>query len=58
MDDLAPYVIAFSDDGRGVQSDELMEQAMLKAKKLNKMMIPSQRLLVYQSIKVYRKKEY
>ena len=39
MDDLAPYVIAFSDDGRGVQSDELMEQAMLKAKKLNKMIV-------------------
>ena len=39
MDDLAPYVIAFSDDGRGVQSDELMEQAMIKAKELNKMIV-------------------
>ena len=33
---MAPEVIAFSDDGRGVQSDELMEQAMIKAKALGK----------------------
>lgn len=31
--------IAFSDDGRGVQSGELMERAMLKAKSLNKMIV-------------------
>ena len=36
MDSLAPYVCAFSDDGRGVQSDKMMEQAMIKAKELNK----------------------
>ncbi len=29
---MAPDVIAFSDDGRGVQSEELMRQAMLRAK--------------------------
>ncbi len=39
MDDLSPYVIAFSDDGRGVQSDSLMEKAMIKAKELNKMIV-------------------
>lgn len=33
---LAPYCIAFSDDGRGVQSEAMMLAAMLKAKKLNK----------------------
>ena len=37
--EMAPNVIAFSDDGRGVQSDELMEKAMLKAKSLGKMIV-------------------
>ena len=36
MDSIAPYVCAFSDDGRGVQSDEMMERAMIRAKELNK----------------------
>lgn len=36
MEDLAPDVIAFSDDGVGIQAKELMEEAMLKAKPLNK----------------------
>ena len=36
---MATDVIAFSDDGRGVQSDDLMRQAMLKAKSLNKMIV-------------------
>ncbi len=36
MDELAPYVPGFSDDGRGVQSDEMMRSAMLKAKALGK----------------------
>ena len=36
MDELAPKVIAFSDDGRGVQSEEMMKRAMLKAKRLGK----------------------
>lgn len=39
MEDMAPFVIAFSDDGRGVQSDELMEQAMKRAKELGKMIV-------------------
>ncbi len=36
MDELAPFVPGFSDDGKGVQSDEMMEAAMLKAKALGK----------------------
>ncbi len=36
MDGLAPYVVAFSDDGHGVQSDAVMEAAMKKAKSLGK----------------------
>ena len=36
LDGMEPNVIGFSDDGRGVQSEELMRQAMLKAKALNK----------------------
>ena len=36
MDALAPFVCAFSDDGRGVQSDEMMKCAMRKAKALGK----------------------
>ena len=36
---LAPCVAAFSDDGRGVQSDSLMRQAMLEAKRLNKLIV-------------------
>ena len=36
MDDIADRVIAFTDDGRGVQSDEMMEAAMKKAKSLGK----------------------
>ena len=33
---LAPYVIGFSDDGKGVQSEEMMRMAMLKAKRVGK----------------------
>ena len=36
MDELAPYVVAFSDDGKGVQSEEMMQRAMIKAKALGK----------------------
>ena len=39
MEQLAPNVIAFSDDGRGVQSDEMMRSAMLSAKALGKMIV-------------------
>lgn len=36
---LAPYVVGFSDDGRGVQSEEMMRQAMLCAKSLGKIIV-------------------
>jgi len=36
---MAPDVIAFSDDGRGVQSDDLMRTAMQTAKALGKMVV-------------------
>jgi len=36
---LASDVIAFSDDGRGVQEDNMMRQAMQKAKTLGKMIV-------------------
>ena len=39
MEAMAPYVIAYSDDGRGVQNDEMMRAAMLKAKSLGKMIV-------------------
>ena len=39
MDDMASEVCGFSDDGRGVQSEEMMRQAMLKAKSLGKMIV-------------------
>ena len=39
MADLAPKVCAFSDDGRGVQSDDMMRAAMARAKSLNKMIV-------------------
>ena len=39
MEDMARDVIAFSDDGRGVQSDDMMRAAMLKAKSLGKMIV-------------------
>ena len=39
MEAMAPFVCGFSDDGRGVQSDDLMEEAMIKAKSLGKMIV-------------------
>ena len=39
MEAMADDVIAFSDDGRGVQSDDMMREAMLKAKALGKMIV-------------------
>lgn len=39
MEALAPQVIAFSDDGRGVQSPEMMEAAMKRAKDLGKLIV-------------------
>ena len=39
MNALASCSIAYSDDGRGVQSDSLMEEAMVRAKSLNKIIV-------------------
>ena len=39
MEALAPYVCAFSDDGRGVQSREMMLEAMKKARSLGKLIV-------------------
>ena len=39
LDGMADKCIAFSDDGHGVQSDDMMRQAMLKARSLNKMIV-------------------
>ena len=39
LEGMAPDVIGFSDDGRGVQSEEMMRCAMLRAKALNKMIV-------------------
>ena len=36
---MAPDCIAFSDDGRGVQSEEMMRAAMMEAKRLGKMIV-------------------
>ena len=36
---MAPDCIAFSDDGRGVQEEAMMRQAMLEAKRLGKMIV-------------------
>ena len=39
LEGMASNVIAFSDDGRGVQNDDMMRQAMLRAKALGKMIV-------------------
>ena len=39
LEGMAPNIIGFSDDGRGVQSDEMMREAMLRSKKLGKMIV-------------------
>ncbi len=39
LEGLAPLVAGFSDDGRGVQSEALMTEAMLTAKKLDKIIV-------------------
>ncbi len=39
LDTMAPYVIGFSDDGRGVQSEDMMRAAMEKAKALGKLIV-------------------
>ncbi len=39
LEGMAPHIIGFSDDGRGVQSDSMMKEAMLRAKALGKMIV-------------------
>ncbi len=39
LDGMAEYAVAFSDDGKGVQNDDMMCAAMLKAKSLGKMIV-------------------
>ena len=39
LEGMAPNCIAFSDDGRGVQSDDMMREAMVRAKALGKMIV-------------------
>ena len=36
LKEMAPYVCAFSDDGKGIQEEAMMEEVMLKAKELGK----------------------
>ena len=39
MEELAPRVVAFSDDGKGVQNEKIMLEAFERAKKLNKIIV-------------------
>ena len=39
LEEMAPFVIGFSDDGKGVQNDDMMRRAMRKAKSLGKMIV-------------------
>ncbi len=39
LEAMAQDAVAFSDDGRGVQSEDMMKEAMLRAKKLGKMIV-------------------
>ena len=39
IEGMAPYVCGFSDDGRGVQRDEMMKEAMVRAKARGKMIV-------------------
>ena len=39
LEGMAPHVCGFSDDGRGVQSDDMMRAAMERAKALGKMIV-------------------
>ncbi len=39
LEGMAHKVIAFSDDGKGVQSDDMMRRAMVRAKQLGKMIV-------------------
>lgn len=39
MEGMSAFTVAFSDDGRGVQSEDTMRRAMMKAKELNKIIV-------------------
>jgi len=39
IEELSDYVVAFSDDGKGVQNPNIMEQAMIKCRELNKIIV-------------------
>ena len=39
LEGMAPFVCGFSDDGRGVQRDEMMREAMIRAKRAGKMIV-------------------
>ena len=39
MEEMTPFVVGFSDDGHGVQSDEMMESAMREAKRLGRSIV-------------------
>lgn len=39
LEELAPHIVAFSDDGKGVQRDERMKEAMARAKALGKCIV-------------------
>ena len=39
LDAMAPCVVAFSDDGKGVQDRDMMRRAMLEAKRLGKLIV-------------------
>ncbi len=39
LEGMAPNVIGFSDDGKGVQNDDMMRSAMCRAKALNKLIV-------------------
>ncbi len=39
LEETAPFVKGFSDDGKGVQNPDLMKRAMLTAKRLNKIIV-------------------
>ena len=39
LEGMSDLCVAYSDDGRGVQSDEMMERAMLKARALDKIIV-------------------
>ncbi|MBQ8972674.1 MAG: dihydroorotase [Clostridia bacterium] len=39
LEAMSPYIVAFSDDGHGVQSDDMMREAMQRAKALHKLIV-------------------